>query len=329
MSKRSLGTAAVVLVVLLAAAATASAESRIEKALKLSPGGKLVVQSDAGSVSVIGTDEEGARVVVTSRSDDLESKFDFKFEELPGEVHVTARKKDGSSSWLAFLFTSSPSPRFEVQVPTRTRVEIATGGGGIKAADLEGDAQLSTSGGSISVAKHVGKVAAETSGGGIELQDVRGSASVETSGGSIRAEGIEGSLTGETSGGSIRVVRVRGDLEVSTSGGSIAIEEAGGKVVAVTSGGSISAAFARGNQRGGSLETSGGGIEVRLDPGVNLNLEARASGGSVVSDLPVKVVGEARRSSLTGTLGSGGATLTLQTSGGSVRIGGVQEPGRS
>ncbi len=321
MPRRLVYTLVLAVLVALTATATASAETRIEKVLKLSPGGKFVLEADAGGVSITGTSTESAEVVITSKAEDLESKFDFKFEELPGEARVTARKKGVLSNWFGF-FTSSL--HFEIKVPTRTRVALTTGGGGIKTADLDGEAQLSTSGGSISVSRHAGKVGAKTSGGSIEVRSVQGDVDVDTSGGSIGASEIEGKLKAETSGGSIRIGRVTGDLQVGTSGGSIVIEDAGGRVAAETSGGSITTSFARGNERGGSLETSGGGIEVRIDPDANLNIEATASGGKVVSDLPVKVAGEIRRSSVSGTLGSGGATLTLHTSGGSVRIAPVQ-----
>jgi hypothetical protein len=78
--------------------------------------------------------------------------------------------------------------------------------------------------------------------------------------------------------------------------------------------------FAKGNSRGGKLESSGGGIRVRLDPDANLNIDASTSGGSVQSDIPVKVVGKLSRSSLKGSLGSGGELLYVHTSGGSVTI---------
>jgi DUF4097 and DUF4098 domain-containing protein YvlB len=94
--------------------------------------------------------------------------------------------------------------------------------------------------------------------------------------------------------------------------------EAGGRIHADTSGGSIEASFTRGNSSGGSLETSGGGIEVSVDPEADLAIQA--SGNSVQTELPIRVQGEISRGSLSGSLGKGGRTLRLHTSGGSVRI---------
>jgi DUF4097 and DUF4098 domain-containing protein YvlB len=111
---------------------------------------------------------------------------------------------------------------------------------------------------------------------------------------------------------------VKGDIHAHTSGGGIDIREAGGRVDADTSGGSVQAAFARGNARGGTIESSGGGVSVAVDPSVGLSIDA--SGNSVHADVPVTVHGDISRHHLQGKLNAGGETLRLRTSGGSVRI---------
>jgi DUF4097 and DUF4098 domain-containing protein YvlB len=176
--------------------------------------------------------------------------------------------------------------RFDVQVPTRTRLELRTGGGDIRASHLEGDAELHTSGGDVEVSE------------------------------------LKGSLQARTSGGDIVLRQLTGDVEVGTAGGDVRAEEATGRVDARTSGGDIDISLARGNAHGGEIETSGGTIRVALDPSVNLNLDASASGGDLTTDLPVKA-GHIGHSSLRGTLGSGGETLRLHTSGGDIHIRGL------
>jgi hypothetical protein len=151
--------------VILAAALPALADTRIEKNLKLEPGGKLTVVSDVGSVEVTGTAASGAHIVLTSRDEDLESKFTMSFEELPGEVKIVVKKKSSIDSWISWFKTSGMA--FEIQVPTKTRADISTGGGHIRLASLEGDAKAATSGGHIEVAGLKGTLGAETSGGHI------------------------------------------------------------------------------------------------------------------------------------------------------------------
>ena len=285
-------------IALLALSVTACADTRIEKTLDLAPGGQFVLQSDGGSVTVTGSSASGARIVVTSNRDDLQSLYDLNFESSGGVARVTARKK-------TFQWFSNIHLHFEVTVPSQTRVNVKTGGGSIKVSSLQGAQDLHTSGGSI------------------EATDVQGDVLARTSGGSVRIQNVQGGADLGTSGGSITVNSLSGTLQANTSGGPIRIDGVGGRVNAHTSGGSINATFARGNNQGGELGTSGGSIHVNLDPAANLNIDASTSGGSVSTDLKVSVIGTISHSKLHGTLGSGGPTLALHTSGGSIHIGSI------
>jgi DUF4097 and DUF4098 domain-containing protein YvlB len=275
---RKIGLVLCCLVFLLNTGSGAYSQSRIEKNVRLDPGGRLVVEASASDVFVTGRSESGAHVVVTSNRADLEDLFTFRFDEEPGAVRIEVRKRS-AQPWPKSL-----QVRMEVQVPTKTNVDIRTGGGDVKVRHLEGDTNLETSGGDVGVSGLAGNLTARTSGGDLELRDLGG------------------------------------DLNVRTSGGDITLENARGRVEAHTSGGDVTAALARGNAKGGEIETSGGDIKVRVDPAVSLTLDASASSGEVTSNLPLKVTGEISPSRLHATLGSGGETLRVHTNGGSVHI---------
>jgi hypothetical protein len=283
----------------------AVADTRIEKNLKLDPGGKLTVVADAGSLAVTGSSSTGAHVLLTSDKDDFETRFDLKFEELPGELKITLKKKDSLSSWTGWFNNSKI--RFEIQVPTKTVTNLQTGGGHVSVHALDGDATVDTSGGHIEVADIHGNLSAETSGGHIAVKKISGNANLETSGGHIEAEGVTGNLVAETSGGHIEITDAQGRVDADTSGGHVEVS------------------FAKGNAHGGKIESSGGGISVAVDPNVDLSIDASTSGGSVRTDVPVKVIGKVKGSSIKGTLGKGGETLYVHTSGGSVSIGTVDD----
>jgi len=284
----------------------ALAETKIVKDLKLDPGGKLTVVADSGSVTVSGSADSGAHIALTSDRDDLESRFNLKFEELPGELRITLKKKDPLTSWTTWF--SSSKVRFEIQVPTRTTTDVQTGGGHISLRSLEGDANAETSGGHIEATDLEGNLNAETSGGHIAIKNVSGNAKAETSGGHIEAEGVSGNLIAETSGGHIEIHGAKGRVDADTSGGHVEVS------------------FAKGNAHGGKIESSGGGIRVGIDPNVDLAIDASTSGGSVRTDIPVKLVGTVNKSSIRGTLGKGGETLYVHTSGGSVSISAADDP---
>lgn len=288
------------------------AESRLEKTLKLEPGGRFRLDTDLGSVTVTGRAGSDVHLVVTSRRE-LDEVLSFKFDEGSGSVTVTARRKH--KNWFG---DSSGRVHYEIEVPAETATDINTSGGAISIQSLRSHAKLDTSGGGIKVHDLAGDLQADTSGGSIDLADIKGRMRVQTSGGGIEGRSLDGALDADTSGGSIELDRVTGDVKCSSSGGGIHIREAGGHVDAETSGGGIETSFAKGNARGGSLETSGGGIEVLLDPSAGFDIDAE--GNYVKTELPVKVVGEVSRHSLHGTLGAGGAKLRLRTSGGGVTI---------
>ena len=313
MNRRALPAAAALAALTCLAAAEAAAEDRIEKDLKLDPGGEFRLETDIGAVTVTGGPDSGAHVVITSRRKDLNELLTFRFDEGANSVHIVAKKRH--HNWFS---DHGDGVQYEVRVPADTRVSVDTSGGAIKISGLRGHAKLDTSGGGIRVDNLAGDLDANTSGGSIHLTDVKGNVRVETSGGGIEGRNLDGPVHAESSGGSIDLEKVTGDLDAETSGGGIRIVDAGGRVRADTSGGSIEASFTKGNSKGGTLETSGGGIEVSLDPEADLAIQA--SGTSVKTDLPLRVQGEISRGHLTGSLGKGGNTLRLHTSGGSVRI---------
>jgi len=316
MSARTLGRPLIAAVALSIVALPALADFRLERELDLPPGGRLVVESDLGGVTVTGSRDSGVHVLITSRRASIEDDVEFDVARDGDTVRIEGRKLRKVFSW----FTRSGNLQYDIEVPADTDVFVDTGGGAVEVSKVNGEVEIDTSGGSVRVDRIQGDLLAHTSGGSITLTQIRGGARVSTSGGSITADGVEGSLEGKTSGGPIEARSIGGDLLVRTSGGSIRIEDAGGSVEASTSGGSIAASFAPGNTSGGSLSSSGGGIRVSVDPGVDLELDAHTAGGSVECDLPVTVQGKMSRGTLRGRIGAGGETLRIRTSGGSIRI---------
>jgi len=266
------------LLAILSCTITLKGSTRIEKTLKLEPGGTVYLDTSGGDVRVRGAAESGARVVVTSTSD-VERVYDLRFDEQPHAVRIEAHRRSPAGFWSNHI-----SLRFEIQVPKRTNLEIRTGGGDVRADELEGTFRM------------------KTSGGDVETTDLRGNLDAETSGGDMRVRELKGDLRLHTSGGDIRAAGISGHVEVQSSGGDIEVD------------------LARGNAYGGDIETSGGEIRVALDPAVSLDLDASAGGGDVHTDLPLTITGKVAESSLRGTLGKGGQLLRLHSAGGDIRV---------
>ena len=224
--------------VLLLPALEIRAESRFEKVLKLSPGGSFRLDTDMGSVTVTGTAAPDVRLIVTGRRDP-QDLLRFQFDQAPGSVTVSARRKH-RISWLG----DGGRVHYEIQVPAETSLDIDTSGGGISIAATRSRAKLDTSGGGITVRDLVGDLEADTSGGSIDLADIRGRMRVETSGG-----GIEVAIDPEVG------------LEIDARGNDVKTE------IPVRVVGEISRTSLRGSLgKGGAplhLRTSGGGVTIR------------------------------------------------------------------
>ena len=297
-----------------------ASDTRIEKNLKLDPGGALEISTDVGGIEIDARAGAGAHVVLTADRDDFSELYDVRFRESAGKATIEIERKDkGVWGWFGSSFRGRV--RLAVEVPADTTVKASTSGGPVSLTGTSGAANLSTSGGPIEARALGGDLKAATSGGPISAHDIAGDATLETSGGSIEASSIGGQLHAETSGGGIDIDGVAGDIAATTSGGGVSITGAGGRVDAESSGGSVRVGFAAGNDHGGELSSSGGPVAAELDPSVGLDVDASTSGGGVHCDLPVTVRGAISRSQLRGTLNGGGALLRMRSSGGGIRIG--------
>ena len=282
------------------------------------------------------------------------AEHEVTFTQEGNEVTVRAKATRKPSLWRRFW--SRLQVRYEVTVPKKFNLDLNTAGGSIGLAELCGEALLKTAGGSLKLGLIEGKVTGRTAGGSITLEGAKGPVDLETSGGSIKLGAIDGAvrahtaggsitlgtasgsanletaggnitvteasadLRGRTAGGSITVGKAHAKADVQTSGGSIRVDEAAYSIRAGTSGGSVTVGLASSPQEDCLLESSAGSIRLTAPANLSAELDAHANAGSVVSDLPVTVQGEIKRSSLKGKLGEGGKLIRLRTSAGSIHI---------
>ena len=126
----------------------------------------------------------------------------------------------------------------------------------------------------------------------------------------------------ETSNGSLAVDGVKGRIDMESSNGSVRLTDVGGRVNARTSNGSVhvtlSGRYFDGD--GMTVVTSNGSARLDIPNDFNAHLIAGTSNGSLDLDIPVTVQGRVSKRIDT-TLGTGGATIEMRTSNGSLRIG--------
>ena len=316
------------LLTLTSCAALAATEESTNKTFQVSPGGRLVVDVDFGSIDVTTNSTDAVTVSawrkVTRGSAEEEQKFLSENPVVIVQDGNTVTVRAHSKTKEKFNWFKGSKNRNEgkyiIQVPAQFNAQLNTSGGGIAASDVTGEVKADTSGGGLQFARLHGPLNGDTSGGSIHVTDCEGPIKIDTSGGGIEVTGGAGTLNGDTSGGSITVKNFKGPASVDTSGGGITIENVAGKIKGDTSGGSIHAVLLSPVPGDVSLETSGGGITVKVPADAAFNLDAEASGGGVHCDLPVKVQGKRERDELKGPVNGGGPAVHLETSGGGVHV---------
>lgn len=126
-------------------------------------------------------------------------------------------------------------------------------------------------------------------------------------------------FTGRTVNGGVEAMGLTDAVDVTTVNGSIKLETAG-FATARTVNGSIEAVMGGAMQGDVSFETVNGAIRLDVDDGLDADVDAAWLNGGLEMDLPFMVQGRMGRRSAQGTLGDGGATMSLRTVNGSIRI---------
>jgi DUF4097 and DUF4098 domain-containing protein YvlB len=271
-------------------------DKNIERSFTVQPDGILIVDADAGNISITGTDqnEVSIRVITRGNSKKLQN-YDVSFNQEGNTVTVKGEMK---RKHFRFFSDGWVDVQFEIGVPSKFNCNV------------------STSGGNIEIQKVSGRLEGETSGGNLEITDVSGSLEMSTSGGNVDLRRVTGTTNVETSGGNMQADDISGPLKLRTSGGNIDIRNADGKLHASTSGGHIRASVKQ--NQGIDLSTSGGDISIEIPRSTAANIHAETSDGSISCDLEYS--GKIRDGRMDARINGGGEEIRLETSGGDIVI---------
>lgn len=127
------------------AALPALAGGKIEKELTITPGGKFMLQTDAGSVTVVATNDASASVIIHSDRDDIADLLKVRTDVKPGLSKFTALKND-SLAWRSGIRV-----RYEIRVPAGSALDLRTPSGDLRVPRLDSNAQVVTTGGRLTL----------------------------------------------------------------------------------------------------------------------------------------------------------------------------------
>jgi hypothetical protein len=128
-------------------------------------------------------------------------------------------------------------------------------------------------------------------------------------------------LSLRTTNGGVTVDRVESHVEITTVNGGIKLSRMAGDVEGRTTNGGVDVDLEGRTWQGTGLDvqTTNGGVKLRIPDGYSAHLEAGTNNGGVNIDFPVTVYGRIGRSFST-DIGGGGPTLRVQTSNGGINI---------
>jgi DUF4097 and DUF4098 domain-containing protein YvlB len=306
---------------------TSSGAIRVQKVggkAKLSNSGGDILVGEADSSVVAKTSSGAIRLkTIKGEVEASDSGGDIGIEEAGGEVTVSTSSgslRIGRAKGQTVTAKNSGGDIVVGEVEGKLRA--STSSGAIRIRVARGAVVASNSGGEIAIEQAGDTVKAETSSGAIRIQAAKGSVEAGNSGGNISIGEAGAQVLARTSSGFIHIKAVTGPVEARNSGGDIAIGEARGPVQASTSSGTLSVGLAGQPSQDCRLEVSGGGIKLSVPKSLAINLDARSSGGEVLSELPITRTDPAQRGSavLQGKLNGGGPTLYLRSSSGNIQL---------
>jgi hypothetical protein len=193
----------------LAASASLAGERTFDQRFNAPPGGRLTLDTEVGSVAVVGGDARQAVVhAEISGSDDFLDHLHLSAVQDSQGVTVTGRvERDGWFGWFG-----RERVHFTIDVPRDYPVDLRTGGGSLDVRDLKAALRGRTAGGSVDAELRGNRgISLVTSGGSIALSlpaTVRASLDAHTGNGHVESniplsstEITDHSLLGAINGG--------------------------------------------------------------------------------------------------------------------------------
>lgn len=305
------GSALACCVLCLAVVADGDAMQRVEQQTFVLPSdGTVKIDTYRGAINVMPGQGSQVRVTVrlqTNQKNEAKARRDLDALQLSMQQEgkeIVVKARNPRETGLLFVWNDPGrlALEFEITVPTHCNLDLRTGDGGIEVGSLSGHMVARTETGTIFFRRIEGSVDAQAQTGDVVVSRCIGPVTLKTVRGSVR--------TGLVSGRAV-LESVNGDIEVQTALNA---------VQASTQDGNITAGFAA---VGGAsrVKTLVGNINATVNPDVACSIHASSLWGKVFSKLPMEAEsGGDGRSHLAGEFNGGGPVISLDASGGYVKI---------
>lgn len=235
----------------------------------------LKVEIGTGDVKLMATDKASTTVrLIPHGRNGAELAERFTVEARGNDVVVIAPKKEEFS----FAFGSKGSVDVEVDLPSASTVDVATGSGDIAAMGLLGDVRARSGSGDL-VLHEVAAAELKSGSGDITVQVVRGEGAVKTGSGDIIVNQSSGRLDLQTGSGDIAVRRADARLKARTGSGDLVVGASVADLELMTGTGDVKLA----GVHGGAVQarTGTGDVTIGVAHGVAAYLDLNTVTGEV------------------------------------------------
>jgi DUF4097 and DUF4098 domain-containing protein YvlB len=304
------GLAFVVAFVAAPALAEEKYQEKFAKTEALAKTGTFYLSNVSGDIDVAVWKEAQVKIeaVKTSKAASLDkakenaAKVTIEVTKVGDTVRVeTTYPKEKGSFWGGDKI--SVSVDYKVWVPDQAAVEIKSVSGDVVVAALGGKAKIDSVSGNVTLGGAAGAEIKLTSGD-LRVENIAGDAFIKA---------VSGDITVTKIAGSVEADAVSGDIELRdvSEAQSVDIKTVSGNVIYI---GSVKA--------GGRyvLNAFSGDVRMTIPAGAAFDLEANTFSGSIDTDFEITVSGKISPKELRGTVGKGGATITLKSFSGNIDL---------
>jgi DUF4097 and DUF4098 domain-containing protein YvlB len=194
--------------------------------------------------------------------------------------------------------------QIEVRMPRDGDLRIETGDGRVDLSSVHGDIRVSSGDGELTAERLEGKISLQTGDGRIRVDSLKGEFALNTGDGGIEGTHLDGLCRVSTGDGRVRLSGRFDALDIRSGDGGIeALAAAGSKISA-----------------GWTLRSGDGTVTLALPAEFQARLDASTGDGPITLGMPVAIDGRLKPTHVQGTLNGGGATLSIHTGDGGIRI---------
>jgi len=280
-----------------------------------SDGAKLTVQNDGGALRVLYPGNEyvypamGDNSQTTIRVRD-DGSFHGDWDGGGRKVKISSRGS-GSTAWADI----------KLSIPAGARVELNVGVGKVTLANVNGDIEVETASGDVDVKSTTGSLSIDTGSGDVTLAGHDGPLSIDTGSGDVLLGSVKtGELSIDTGSGDVEIDGLSASqLEIDTGSGEITLTGAAVSVLSIDTGSGDIRLSLTSDIDQLSVDTGSGDVVLTAPRSLGATVRIETSSGDIDTEFPLQVTRKGR-DGLSGTIGNGKGTISIDTASGDVTL---------